>query len=127
MTDQMNEAHREQGRIAEIRARFQTVAPDQEQAYFLTYNREQFADLAQMLAEQTAPCREQALALTHLEQAKFWANQAIVHNGLHPNVVEQLEALRNQPEPEEPEETPDSEFTGEPLFDDDLIGTGPTA
>lgn len=35
-------------------------------------------DAAEQIVEATgAPCREQSLAITHLEEAMFWANAAI--------------------------------------------------
>lgn len=36
--------------------------------------------LAEQIAQNTPPSREQALALTNLEQAIFWANAAIARN-----------------------------------------------
>lgn len=36
--------------------------------------------LAELLISMTPKCREQSLALTHLEEAVFWANASIARN-----------------------------------------------
>ncbi len=41
-----------------------------------------FHILAEDILDHTRPSREQSLALTALEEAKFWANQAIALHGL---------------------------------------------
>jgi len=51
---------------------------DQPQRY--TKLREQAKALALLIAETTPPSREQSLALTHLEQAIFFANASIARN-----------------------------------------------
>ncbi len=42
--------------------------------------REKAHELAQLIAFETPPGREQSLALTNLEQATMWANAAIARN-----------------------------------------------
>lgn len=51
-----------------------------EQGFLYGGIREHFKNLALTVLDQTPPSREQSLALTHLEQALFWANAAIARN-----------------------------------------------
>lgn len=65
--------------IAELRRRFTYHAPRPELGQLERYARlrDETHALALRITELTPPGREQALALTHLEQAVMWANAAI--------------------------------------------------
>lgn len=66
--------------ISEVRNRFerQNLTPAAlEKMELLT---EDFEDLAETLCRQTPASRSQSLALTALQEAKFWANDAIAHD-----------------------------------------------
>lgn len=66
--------------VAELEKRFTYHSPkgDQPERYNLLRNRAK--ELAFEIAGNTPLGREQALALTNLEQAIFWANAAIARN-----------------------------------------------
>jgi hypothetical protein len=66
--------------IAEINSRFTYHPPkhDQQDRYVLI--REEARKLAMLLASNTPPSREQALALTHLDQCVMCANAAIARH-----------------------------------------------
>lgn len=61
----------------ELLTRFTYHAPtgDQPQRYMTL--RAKAMDIAELIVELTPESREQSLALTHLEEAVFWANAAI--------------------------------------------------
>lgn len=63
---------------AAVRRRFETTPPTQLQALQMSSNRSEFAELAETVEHQGPPSRERSLALTALEEAKFWANQALM-------------------------------------------------
>lgn len=58
--------------------RFVTEAPRPHAAEAMDVVRKRFAQLAEFVQFNTPPGREQSLALTKLEEAKFWANQGII-------------------------------------------------
>ena len=64
----------------EIDNRFTYHAPKDDQPERYHRLREEFRELAHFVVENTPDCREQALAITNLEQAVFWANAAIARN-----------------------------------------------
>lgn len=65
-------------------------------------------DLATLIAENTPPSREQALAITNLEQVTFWANAAIARGencqvaSVPPALSEVVQALGDEPAPAMP-------------------------
>ena len=64
----------------DIRNRFTYHAPKEGQADRYTSIRDQIGKAAEMLVEEVPSSRELSLALTHLEQAVFWANAGIARN-----------------------------------------------
>ena len=64
----------------ELINRFTYHAPHGDQAKRYTDLRDLAKEYAMIICEMTPESREQALALTHLEQAVFWANAAIARN-----------------------------------------------
>lgn len=65
----------------DLEKRFTYHAPkDSEQINRFALIRKGAKDYAYDLKEMTPPSREQSLALTHLEEAVFWANAAIARN-----------------------------------------------
>ena len=62
---------------AEIATRFDYHRPTEEQQDRMAFLRGSFKGLAEELADSTPDSREKSLALTHLEQAHFYANAAI--------------------------------------------------
>jgi hypothetical protein len=62
---------------AELERRFTYHAPTDEQRVTYQRLRDQCLELATLISELTPSSREQSLALTHLEQANFYANAAI--------------------------------------------------
>jgi hypothetical protein len=63
--------------MAEIESRFTYHAPKGDQPDRYTFLREKAKVLALTILDLTPASREQALAMTHLETAIFWANAAI--------------------------------------------------
>lgn len=55
-------------------------APDKDQEARYTAIRQTAKDFAALILRYTPDSREQALALTNLEQAVFWANAAVARN-----------------------------------------------
>lgn len=55
-------------------------AADEDQAARYTIIRQTAKDFAALILRYTPDSREQALALTNLEQAVFWANAAVARN-----------------------------------------------
>lgn len=66
--------------IADLDKRFTGHPPKGDQANRYVDLREAAKDLALLIVQLTPQSREQALALTNLEQASFWANAAIARN-----------------------------------------------
>jgi len=62
-------------------------AADEDQAARYTIIRQTAKDFAALILRYTPDSREQALALTNLEQAVFWANAAVARNGFSINDV----------------------------------------
>lgn len=60
--------------------RFTYHAPKNDQPARYVLLRDNARELALMITTNTPPSREQSLALTHLEEAIFWANAAIARN-----------------------------------------------
>jgi hypothetical protein len=65
---------------AELTKRFTYHAPKEGQPLLYTALREEGKNLASLIVRTTPESREQALALTKLEEAIFWANAAIARN-----------------------------------------------
>lgn len=63
--------------VAELTTRFTYHTPHGDQAERYQYLRDQALSLAGAICANTPESREQALALTNLEQAVFWANASI--------------------------------------------------
>lgn len=63
---------------ANLRARFVTQAPTPEAASTMVDIREAFADFAEMIDTLAPDSREKSSALTKLEEAKYYTNQAII-------------------------------------------------
>lgn len=61
----------------ELRARFTYHAPKNDQPERYVAIRDEALKLASLIVDLTPESREQALAVTHLEQAVMWANFAI--------------------------------------------------
>lgn len=61
-----------------LRERFITKAPRPFAAEAMIAIREKFAELAEFVDLNVPDGREKSLAHTNLEQAKYWANQAII-------------------------------------------------
>ncbi|MDF2695260.1 MAG: hypothetical protein K0S65_3643 [Labilithrix sp.] len=70
----------------DILARFTRQKPDAEQIRAVETSTKVFHAAASFVTDCTKPSREQSLALTALEEAKFWANQGIVLNGVPEDV-----------------------------------------
>ncbi len=64
----------------DLERRFTYHAPKGDQTSRYEWIRSQAKDFAYMLKANTSYSREQSLALTHLEEAVFWANAAIARN-----------------------------------------------
>ena len=64
--------------------RFTYHAPHGDQPDRYQRIRAQAKDFAAQIVSSTPPSREQSLALTHLEEAVFWANAAISRNETPP-------------------------------------------
>lgn len=67
---------------AEVADRFVTRTTDPFVLDELKVTRDRFQRIAVDLVDRTPQSRELALALTALEEAKFWANQALARHGL---------------------------------------------
>lgn len=65
---------------SEVHERFEYHALKKGQAPRLTHIREHLGELAQAVLDETPTCREQAIAITKLEEAAFWADAAICRN-----------------------------------------------
>jgi hypothetical protein len=65
----------------EIATRFSYHAPKEGQPEIYESLRFGGRELAHKINELCPDSREKALALTHLEQALFWANAAVARNG----------------------------------------------
>lgn len=66
--------------IEQIENNFVYHAPKEDQQDRYVVLRNEAKDLAYKIMTMTPPSREQALALTNLEQVMFWANAAIARN-----------------------------------------------
>ncbi len=66
---------------ADILHRFDGFELDDAQKAAMARQRDLFKDRAGDILTSTAPSREQSLALTALEEAKYWTNQAIALHG----------------------------------------------
>lgn len=72
----------EEGRRAEILHRFDTFTVGENQGAALAKSREYFYTAAAFILKHSKPGREQSLALTALEEAKYWTNQSIAKDGV---------------------------------------------
>lgn len=77
-SDRLAEASRRAG----ILARFERKELDPETVRGIANSTSHFRDVANLIIKGTKPGREQTLALTALEEAKFWTNQSIAMNGV---------------------------------------------
>ncbi len=69
---------------AELVRRFNYHSPPNERVVEAhTFIRGQMQGAAEVVLDQTPECREQSLAVTHLEEAMYWANAAIARNHEH--------------------------------------------
>lgn len=66
--------------LAQIENAFTYHTPKEDQPYRYNLIRNNARYLAEEIARSTPPSREQALALTHLEDAVMWANAAIARH-----------------------------------------------
>jgi hypothetical protein len=64
----------------DLSGRFTYHPPKGDQAVRYSEIRQHAHRLASFISESTPPGREQALAITHLEETVFWANAAIARN-----------------------------------------------
>lgn len=62
---------------AELLTRFTYHAPTEEQAQIYSAFRKMALELAQNIIDLSPESREQALALTHLDEVVFWTNAAV--------------------------------------------------
>lgn len=76
----MNNYEIEQRVGQQIENNFKYHSPKNDQQERYVFLRDEARVLAYNIAKNTPPSREQALALTNLEQAIFWANAAIARN-----------------------------------------------
>lgn len=67
--------------LADLDKRFDYHRPNEIRAACHEHVRETLRSAAAEILSVTKPSREQALALTHLEEAMMWANAAIARNG----------------------------------------------
>jgi hypothetical protein len=72
----------EQGRREEVLHRFDTFTISEDQRLALEGSRRTFHAHAEFILTISKPGREQAAALTALEEAKYWTNQAIAKDGV---------------------------------------------
>lgn len=72
----------EETRNPDLECRFTYHAPKPGQPELYTALREQAKALAYRIVQTVPPGREQASALTHLENAIFWANAGIARHGV---------------------------------------------
>jgi len=66
--------------LRELENRFTYHAPHSSQVVRYTTLRAKYLELAKEIMESIPKCREEAVALTNLEQSMFWANAAIARN-----------------------------------------------
>jgi hypothetical protein len=64
--------------LEDIERIFTYHKPDAKQLAVLEHNRIGIKELARQIITTLPPSRERGLAITHLEQAMFWANSAVV-------------------------------------------------
>lgn len=79
LTDSSGEKHR-----AEVIGRFDAFTPSVEERDAMQEMREKTAALAAHIVDTTPRSREQSLAITALEEVKYWTNQNIARNGVLP-------------------------------------------
>ena len=65
----------------ELLTRFRYHSPKKDQPQRYEALRFTMLEAARLILESTVECREQSLAITHLEQAAMWANAAIARRG----------------------------------------------
>lgn len=66
---------------AQVAERFRRKSLSESQISTMTVQQNAFGELARAVTVYTLPGREQSLALTALQEAKFWANEAISMEG----------------------------------------------
>lgn len=67
--------------LINIENRFATLAVDEADLAAMVKVRAAFQELSSTIARATKVTREQSLAFTALEEAKYWANQSIAVHG----------------------------------------------
>lgn len=70
------------GQIENILHRFDTFTIGEDQRIALEGSRSTFHSIAKFILTISRPGREQSLALTALEEAKYWTNQSIAKDGV---------------------------------------------
>lgn len=79
----MSHTRNAQNEDAEILSRFDTLDVDTEQVETMREVREAFREfIADTVLELAPGSRERSLALTALEEAKYWVNQSIARHGV---------------------------------------------
>lgn len=86
--------------MKELANRFAYHSPKQDQIARYNLLRGKAMELAITIIENCPKCREQAVALTNLEQSLFWANAAIARNEKHDNITSRVEAWRAKQKPD---------------------------
>jgi hypothetical protein len=97
---------------ADILARFDSYILDHPRVESMRTNRENFKDMAASVLSTTVPGREQSLAMTALEQAKFWTNQSIALGGLPDSTDGDMEELNILSQPIKQDDLPDTPTLG---------------
>lgn len=69
------------GKWEEVEQRFRSHSMDDRSIEWMEQFREGFLQIATLVINGTVPSREQSLALTHLEEALFWANAGLARHG----------------------------------------------
>lgn len=70
------------GQIENILHRFDTFTIGEDQRIALEGSRSTFHSIAKFILTISRPGRERSLALTALEEAKYWTNQSIAKDGV---------------------------------------------
>ena len=68
--------------LSELRLRFDYHAPDEEKKILHEHIRTKCLELAVFLQDNLLECRENSLAITHLEDVMMWANAAVARHPL---------------------------------------------
>lgn len=82
VTLSVNQIHPEQ--LKDLQNRFEYHKPFADLPHRYEVVRSTLGGVARLIIQLTPKCREQSLAVTHLEEAMFWANAAIARNTKEP-------------------------------------------